>query len=162
MKTREEQLRSIHDLIMSMGLVQGRQPPGGTRYVCPLCNADNVLNDEAWAKMESHHEEFCLLGEIVNQLATVPGKLYAFWKYDQFPYVLGGEVRTFLEDGSVTIQGYGGMAFTPVKVVPLKSGLALREELNAVKEAYRVDQQKILEDALRKLDKVAPWATQRK
>jgi len=89
------------------------------------------------------------------------GSLYAFWKYDQFPYVLGGEVRTFLKDGSVTVRGYDGMAFTPVKIVPAKVGLALRETLNGLTEEYRQAQQKILEDALRKLDKAAPWATRK-
>ena len=87
------------------------------------------------------------------------GPLYAFWKYDQFPYVLGGEVLTFLEDGAVTVRGYQGKAFTPIKVVPWAAGVELHAMLNEVKEEYRQAQQKILEDALRKLAKAAPWAT---
>ena len=87
------------------------------------------------------------------------GPLYAFWKYDEFPYVLGGTVLTFLEDGDVTVRGHKGMAVTPVKIVPWAAGVELHAMLNGVKEEYRQAQQKILEDALRKLDKAAPWAT---
>ena len=86
------------------------------------------------------------------------GPLYAFWKCVEFPYVLGGTVLTFLEDGAVTVRGYQGMAVTPVKIVPWAAGVELHAMLNEVKEEYRQAQQKILEDALRKLDKVAPWA----
>ena len=91
--------------------------------------------------------------------APAYGSLYAFWKYDQFPYVLGGEVLTFLKNGGVTVRGYTGELFTPIKIVPWAAGVELHAMLNEVKEEYRQAQQKILEDALRKLDKAAPWAT---
>jgi hypothetical protein len=72
-------------------------------------------------------------------------KLYAFWSYDQFPYVLSGTVTKINDDSSVETEEYGsGYCFTPVKIVPLKAGLIIKQELDEMKETRR---QKL--DALR-------------
>ena len=44
-------------------------------------------------------------------------KLYAFWKYDIPPFLLGGEVEEVLEDGCVIIKGQTGYKFKPVIIV---------------------------------------------
>ena len=40
--------------------------------------------------------------------------LYAFWDYDQCPYMLGGIVEKFVEGGKVRIKGYQGFCFKPI------------------------------------------------
>lgn len=59
-------------------------------------------------------------------------KLYAFWKYDLPPYLLGGEVEEIRPDGITKIKGYTGL-FKPVKIVPLEKGIKLHKKL---KKAY--------------------------
>jgi hypothetical protein len=45
-------------------------------------------------------------------------KLFAFWSYDIFPFVLGGEVVSFTESGAVEIKNYGSdYYFKPVKIL---------------------------------------------
>lgn len=66
--------------------------------------------------------------------------LYAFWKYDQFPFFLGGEVAEVLPDGSVRIVGYGGYSFVPVKLLPLKQGLDLHQKLADLKRDFRTEE----------------------
>ena len=55
--------------------------------------------------------------------------LYAFWKYDQFPYVLGGTVTKMNGDGSVQIKEYGNSSFNPVKILPLEDGKKMQNAL---------------------------------
>lgn len=65
------------------------------------------------------------------------GKLYAFWKYDLPPYLLGGEVEEVDKDGLVTIaNGYDGMKFSPVKIVPLEKGIKLQKKLDKATAQY--------------------------
>jgi hypothetical protein len=57
--------------------------------------------------------------------------LFAFWKYDQFPFVLGGTVEDINEEGLVQTKEYGkGFWFNPVKMLPLKEGKELLAKLN--------------------------------
>lgn len=68
-------------------------------------------------------------------MAAKQNKLYAFWKYDQFPYVLGGEATKAIKDsvsGKVyyQIKGYDGMQFLPLKVVDLSVGLKIQKKLD--------------------------------
>lgn len=58
--------------------------------------------------------------------------LYAIWRYDLFPYYLGGEVAQVLDSGRIKAKGYGGMIFAPVKLLPAPAGRALMERLNAL------------------------------
>jgi hypothetical protein len=54
-------------------------------------------------------------------------RLYAFWRYDQFPYVLGGAVVQMHADGLVETENYGrGAHFRPIKLtLPAELGAAL-------------------------------------
>ena len=57
--------------------------------------------------------------------------LFAFWKYDKFPYVLGGTVTKMRNDGYVETVEFGvGYAFKPVKILPLEAGKQLLMQLN--------------------------------
>lgn len=64
-------------------------------------------------------------------------KLYAFWKYDVPPYLLGGEVIEVREDGYVTVVGHTGCKFKPVLIVPLEKGIKLQKKLNEAEAKYR-------------------------
>ena len=61
-------------------------------------------------------------------------KLYAFWKYDRPPYLLGGEVEE-VKDNMVRVKGYTGW-FRTVKIVPLEKGIKLQKKLNKAKAKY--------------------------
>lgn len=74
-------------------------------------------------------------------------KYYAFWKYDGIPYLLGGEVTEFKPNGQVSVKGYTGMLFYPVKVVPLDEGLALKRYLDQAERIYR-EKHKLIQDEL--------------
>lgn len=66
-----------------------------------------------------------------------PQVLYAFWRYDLFPFVLGGEITTFHDDGRITAKGFGGYAgFKPIKVLPEGAGKALLAKLKILKDKY--------------------------
>lgn len=71
-------------------------------------------------------------------------KYYAFWKYDSVPYLLGGEVIEFRPDGQVSVKGYTGTLFKPVKVVPLSKGIKLKNELERAEAVYREKHRSIL------------------
>jgi len=67
--------------------------------------------------------------------------LYAFWEYDQFPYVLGSPVREFLDNGMVKVTGFGGSTFRPILVVPLDEGERIQAKLQSLRDEYRAAQQ---------------------
>lgn len=74
-------------------------------------------------------------------------KYYAFWKYNGIPNLLGGEVTEFKSNGQVSIKGYTGMLFNPVKVVPLAKGLMLKRYLDQAEIIYR-EKHKLIQDEL--------------
>ena len=63
-------------------------------------------------------------------------KLFAFWRYDQFPYVLGAEIEYINDDGFVRAKGFGGMMFRPIKIVPIAAG----EQINAKLKKLEADE----------------------
>lgn len=61
-------------------------------------------------------------------------KLYAFWKYDLFPYVLGGEVANILPDGLIETVGFGkGYYFKPILYVPYTQGKEIAASLEQIR-----------------------------
>jgi hypothetical protein len=64
-------------------------------------------------------------------------QLYAFWNYDQFPYVLHGRVVHMSGDGYVKIEGYSTMRFRPVLLMPVEAGEKLGEQINAVRAEHK-------------------------
>lgn len=55
-------------------------------------------------------------------------RLWAFWKYDRWPFLLGGEIDHFTAGGSVYITSYQS-AFKPVLILSYKEGKSLLESL---------------------------------
>ena len=68
---------------------------------------------------------------------TKEDKLYAFWKYDQPPYVLGGIVTKIREDGKVCIKSFAGSCFTPLQILPLEEGRAKQKEIDLALKNYK-------------------------
>lgn len=61
----------------------------------------------------------------------------AFWKYDIFPYVLSGTVKVFREDEYVEVEGYPGMVFKPILVLPQDIGMELHDRLKDLDREHR-------------------------
>lgn len=78
-------------------------------------------------------------------------KLYAFWKYDFYPYLLGGQVTNILDNGSVETEEYGkGRYFSHIiKILPLKAGADLKEKLKKLE----MDREKALHALYAEWDK---------
>lgn len=70
-----------------------------------------------------------------------PLKLWAFWRYDRFPYVLSGVVEEQLEDGRVKVRGYTGMVFRPLYLASGAAGERLDREVRRVSAAYRIHEE---------------------
>ena len=70
---------------------------------------------------------------------TTPVKgLYAFWRYDQYPYVTGGTIVDINENGYVECKEYGrGYRFKPLLILPVKQGKELRHQLELLEQSYR-------------------------
>ena len=65
-------------------------------------------------------------------------ELFAFWRHDMYPYVLGVTVVKILEDGKVQTKEYGnGYVFKPLLILPLKEGKELRQKLGELEAGYR-------------------------
>ncbi len=81
-------------------------------------------------------------------------KLYAFWSYDLCPYMLGGEVERFADDGMIVAKGYQGMKFKPLAILPDKAGKEALKFLKKIRADYdkaEKDLKKKYKDAARKL-----------
>lgn len=64
--------------------------------------------------------------------------LYAFWHYDQYPYVCGGPITKMSNTGIVETRNYGpGFTFKPFLVLPLAAGEAKMAELQNLSTGYR-------------------------
>ena len=76
--------------------------------------------------------------------------MFAFWRYDQFPYVLGGPVVGGPDStGLVQVKGYaterpdgtyGGGWFMPLLLVSVESGEQINKQLEGIRERYRAAQ----------------------
>lgn len=73
-------------------------------------------------------------------------KMFAFWKYDSFPYILGGEMLRMEEDGLVQVKGFQGYRFKPIKLLPIKAGAALLAKLKALTAEHKTEMNALNED----------------
>ena len=84
-------------------------------------------------------------------------KLYAFWRYDKYPYVVGGTITVMRENGWVECKEYGpGHCFKPLIVLPVEAGRALRKQLDSLDEGYREAQKKLHDEWMTKALAVHP------
>jgi hypothetical protein len=85
--------------------------------------------------------------------------LFAFWRYDLFPYVLGAQVIEMRADGWVSTKGYGHYWFKPTKLLPLVEGKKLWERLLELQTNQRQKLHEFQLAHLHHLEEVAPWIT---
>jgi hypothetical protein len=67
---------------------------------------------------------------------TSAQRLFAFWRYDLFPFVLGGPVEEFRGNGLVYIKSYQG-CFRPIRILRYEEGAELWAKLSNLRERYR-------------------------
>ena len=83
--------------------------------------------------------------------------LFAFWRYDFFPYVLGGPVDAMDEKGNVQTTNYGyGRWFRPIKLVPLVAGKELLAKLEVLRTEHLEAKRKLDEEWRAKIAALMP------
>jgi hypothetical protein len=82
-----------------------------------------------------------------NQTVSVG---YAFWSYDLFPHLLGGEFST-IEDDSVYVPSYQGWV-QPKFILGLEAGKALRKKLETLTTEYRSKNDEVYQEFSKKVD----------
>lgn len=88
--------------------------------------------------------------------------LFAFWRYDRFPFVLGGEVIEMYDDGHVTAKGYTGMMFRPIKILPLEAGKTLKKKLDDLEARHQQALKEVDQEHKLLLGELFPEALERK
>lgn len=79
-------------------------------------------------------------------------RLFAFWRYDLFPYMLGAEVEEVLDNGWVSAKGYDGMRFNPIRVMDLASGRKLWGDVCKITKEYEQAQKKLRAEYVERLN----------
>ena len=81
-------------------------------------------------------------------------RIYAFWKYDLFPYISGGEV-TEIGENLVETKEYGkGRWFTYVKIFPFKEGKKIQQKLDLLEEKYYQEKKELLKKFLKERNSI--------
>ena len=63
-------------------------------------------------------------------------ELFAFWKYDLFPYVHCGKVKELKNNGVVEVETMKGYNFKSFKLTNLQEGIKLQEQLKQLEQEY--------------------------
>jgi len=83
--------------------------------------------------------------------------LYAFWRHDTFPYVLGGRANKMKEGGKVQVPSYGvGYWFTPFLLLPVAEGEELHARLKAFSGEHNKAQRAFIDEWRAALDRGFP------
>ena len=77
--------------------------------------------------------------------------LFAFWRYDLFPYVLGGAVMAMDAAGRIQAESYAGSAFHPIKIMPRDAGFALQNKIETLRQEYRVAEREFRDEWVEKI-----------
>jgi hypothetical protein len=62
--------------------------------------------------------------------------LFAFWRYDLYPYVLGAPITRMDDNGNAFAPSYQAW-FHPIKIMPLEAGKALGARLEQMRAEHR-------------------------
>jgi hypothetical protein len=84
-------------------------------------------------------------------------KLFAFWRYDTFPYVLGAEITKMKDGGQVQPVGYGGGYVVPIKILPLAAGKSLWDRLKQLQSNYDGEQSRLKTSFVKQLKIMADF-----
>lgn len=87
---------------------------------------------------------------------------YAFWGYDRYPYVLGGEALKLESRPHPTRlvampAGYGNGWFRVRHVTSVKEGVAMHEKLKRLHDEYRREQDELRKKYMQKALEAAPF-----
>ena len=82
--------------------------------------------------------------------------LYAFWKYDQFPYIIGGEVSKINGKGHVYAPSYQSW-FVPLKILPIIEGKELGIKIKELTEEYKREEIRLKDIYVDKLKKLVSF-----
>lgn len=83
-------------------------------------------------------------------------KLFAFWNYDQYPYVLGAEVEE-LKGDSVRPKGYGGYTFKHIHITDYESGVVIKDQLDYLKVKFEKERLELSKSYREQAKKIAPF-----
>lgn len=64
--------------------------------------------------------------------------LWCLWRYDDPPFLCDRAIE-MLDDGSVTVEGYQGMQFKPITLVPEARGVEIKKRLGELRAAKHAD-----------------------
>ncbi len=62
--------------------------------------------------------------------------VFVFWKYDLYPYVLGGEATKLRKDGAVYVPSYQGWFTNPIRFTTLEHGKELLARIKKTEQDY--------------------------
>ena len=75
-------------------------------------------------------------------------KFYGFWKYDLFPYLVGGVIHSPCEENGYPDSCIGywkwsntGYFVKPFAILPLKTGKKLQDKIDEIKDKYQREEQ---------------------
>lgn len=86
-------------------------------------------------------------------------KLFAFWRYDSnIQRCLGAPVLEIDIKGRVSVKGYQGYLFTPIKLLPLKQGEKLWASLQVIDREYEAAQKALREKYKQLVNDLIPEA----
>lgn len=83
-------------------------------------------------------------------------KLFAFWSYDSYPFVLGAEVEE-LKGDRVKPKGYGGYTFKHIYITDYDSGVVIMDKLNTLKVKYDKDKMELAKSYIGRAKEIAPF-----
>ena len=83
-------------------------------------------------------------------------RIYAFWNYDQYPYVLGAEVEE-LKGEWVKPKGYAGFTFKHIHITDYESGVAIKDQLDYLKAKFERERLELSRNYRKQANKIAPF-----
>lgn len=81
-------------------------------------------------------------------------KIWAFWKYDTYPYLNSGPVKRITDEGYATVDNYGGGTFKQEFVLNEKQGKTLQFELDVLERDFNKAKEELTKIYKEKLDNV--------
>lgn len=110
---------------------------------------DTDLIDKVIARLDS---------EVAQMEEDKDPLVYAFWKYDQFPYVLGDRGR-LLPNGSFQPHRYGGSTWgrsSIIAIYPVKLGSEIASKLDELKAVHEKKVKELSEQSMIKAMNILP------
>jgi len=67
--------------------------------------------------------------------------VFAFWKYDCFPYILGAKIKYLYSDGMIEPEGYPGFKFYPIAFFPPSEGETILKLVKKLEKEYKLEKE---------------------